>query len=202
MPYSKEHKQKTRQRILDSASRLFPRKGYDAVSIDDLMRDAGLTRGAFYHHFSDKAEVYSKAVLNAAFRSPIANQPPSSETTRWLSDVIDGYLNSYHIEDADIPCPLAFLATDISNRQSHARKAYGRVYGGLVEAIASRMEDFRDDEKNDVAMAVTALMIGGVAIGRALDSAETTEKLLVSCRQVAKQLLRATEEQGARSEAR
>jgi len=201
MPYSKEHKQKTRQRILDSASRLFPRKGYDAVSIDDLMEDAGLTRGAFYHHFGDKADVYSKAVFNAAFRSPIANYEPTNDSASWLSDVIDGYLNSRHIEDADIPCPLAFLATDIGNRQTHARKAYGRVYGGLVDAISSRMEGFREEEKNDVAMAVTALMIGGVAISRALESAETTEKLLGSCRQVAKQLLRATEEQGALSRA-
>ncbi len=195
MPYSKEHTQKTKQRILDSASRLFPRKGYDAVSIDDLMQDAGLTRGAFYHHFSDKAEVYAKAVFNAALRSPIATLPPMDDTAHWLNTVVDGYLNSEHIENADIPCPLAFLATDIGNRQSHARKAYGRVYNGLVQAFSSRMGNFREEEKNDVAMAVSALLIGGVAISRALDSAETTEKLLSSCRQVAKQLLRANEEQ-------
>ncbi len=193
MSYSKEHKQKTRQRILDSASRLFPRQGYEAVSIDDLMKGAGLTRGAFYHHFSDKADVYSKAVLHAAFKSPVANKEETSDSDRWLCEVIDGYLNPEHIDNQDIPCPLAFLATDIGNRQSHARNAYGRAYDGLVNAIALRMEDFSDEEKNDVALAVTALMIGGVAIGRALDSEEKTEKLLDSCRLVAKQLLRATE---------
>jgi len=43
MPYSKDHKQASYQKILDSAIRLFSTKGFDQVSIDDLMNDAGLT---------------------------------------------------------------------------------------------------------------------------------------------------------------
>ena len=47
MPYTQEHKQRTRERILASASKLFSRQGYDSVSINDLMQDAGLTEVRF-----------------------------------------------------------------------------------------------------------------------------------------------------------
>lgn len=189
MPYSKEHRQKTRQRILDSAGRLFTRKGYDAVSIDDLMRDAGLTRGAFYHHFADKDDVYATAILSAARQSPIAAHPAADDPVRWLHGVLDAYLSHEHIEHADTPCPLAFLATDINNRQGHARKAYTRAYQGLVHALASRLDVSSDEISHDTAMAISALMIGGVAIGRALDDRAMAEQLLGSCRRLAKRLI-------------
>ena len=57
MPWTTEHKQKSREKILSSAARLFTKKGFDAVSIDDVMRLAGLTRGAFYAHFKSKSDV-------------------------------------------------------------------------------------------------------------------------------------------------
>src|SRR5262249_17960177 len=45
MPYSPEHKRDTHQKILESARRLFNRKGFSEVSIDEIMDNAGLTRG-------------------------------------------------------------------------------------------------------------------------------------------------------------
>ena len=54
MPYPVEHRHLTKERILRSARRLFNRHGFDAVSIDDVMADAGLTRGSFYAYFGSK----------------------------------------------------------------------------------------------------------------------------------------------------
>ena len=62
MPYTKEHKQRTREKIVDSARRLFNRHGFTGVSIDEIMADAGLTRGGFYNHFSTKEELYAEVV--------------------------------------------------------------------------------------------------------------------------------------------
>ena len=54
MPYSKAHKNSTREKILESAFKLFAIKGFKGITIDDLMNNCGLTRGAFYAHFSSK----------------------------------------------------------------------------------------------------------------------------------------------------
>ena len=54
MPYSAEHKARSREKILEAAVRLFAFRGFDQVSLDDLMQEAGLTRGAFYAYFVSK----------------------------------------------------------------------------------------------------------------------------------------------------
>jgi TetR/AcrR family transcriptional repressor of nem operon len=56
MPYSLTHKQETRERIVNSARRLFNRKGFTEVTIDEIMKHAGLTRGGFYRHFDTKEQ--------------------------------------------------------------------------------------------------------------------------------------------------
>ena len=58
MPYTQEHKAETRARIVRSALGLFVRHGFEPVSIDAIMAEAGLTRGGFYNHFATKEELY------------------------------------------------------------------------------------------------------------------------------------------------
>src|SRR5262249_20384010 len=59
MPYSPDHKKRTRQRILKTAARLFNQKGFSEASIEDIMRAAGLSHGGFYRHFKGKDELYA-----------------------------------------------------------------------------------------------------------------------------------------------
>jgi len=190
MPYTPQHKQQSRERILDSASRLFSRRGYDAVSIDDLMTDAGLTRGAFYNHFSDKTDVYTEAITHATINSPIAQQKlcatydPAS-----LASLLDSYLSSAHVYDVDPPCPLAFLVTDVGVREPRVRSTYTRVFCNMTKFV-KKFLNWKDRNKRDeTALALTAMMIGGVAISRALNDREVVEELLKCCRRTAKKLL-------------
>ena len=52
--YGTEHKQATRQRIIETAGRRLKRDGIDGSGVATLMADAGLTNGAFYAHFPSK----------------------------------------------------------------------------------------------------------------------------------------------------
>jgi AcrR family transcriptional regulator len=47
----------TRDRLIDAAVRLFSRPGSGLISIEAIAAEAGLTKGAFYHHFADRAEL-------------------------------------------------------------------------------------------------------------------------------------------------
>jgi TetR/AcrR family acrAB operon transcriptional repressor len=55
---TKEEAQETRNRILDFAEHVFSEKGVSRTSLDDLARAAGVTRGAIYWHFRNKAELF------------------------------------------------------------------------------------------------------------------------------------------------
>jgi TetR/AcrR family transcriptional repressor of nem operon len=190
MPYTKEHRARTREKILDSAGRLFSRNGYEAVSIDDLMNDAGLTRGAFYNYFASKSDVYAAAIVHTALNSPLSKERvDGTSRPAWFMNILNGYLNREHVEDKPSPCPLAFLVTDVANRDPAVRSTYTRVYTNLLALFESQLTDFDSRDKRETAMAVTVMMIGGVALGRALDNSALTEELLESCRNTAKNLL-------------
>jgi len=116
MPYSQEHKERTRKSILNSARELFSRNGFDAVTVNEVMEDCSLTRGAFYAHFNSKSDLYSEALKYSATNSELAKKKPKNTSSKeWLSQLLDGYLSVKHVRGEE-PCPLAFLATDIVSR--------------------------------------------------------------------------------------
>ena len=61
MKITKAQSQENRARIVETASALFRERGYDGVSVADLMLAAGLTHGGFYKHFESKAELMAEA---------------------------------------------------------------------------------------------------------------------------------------------
>jgi len=193
MPYSKDHKATTRKKVLDSAITLFSSKGFDHVSIDELMKHAGLTRGAFYAHFESKEAVYAKAIIAGAKKSRIRHQKPKELTEEaWMKDLLMGYLSEDHITQKYSPCPLAFLVTDIANNEVEVRTTYTRMYKMLNKTIQAQIDKNPDRKKpsEQEILATTAMMIGGVAISRALNDNVTTKKLLDSCRNATLHLLK------------
>ena len=59
MRKTKEEAEKTRQDLLKAALSVFSQKGYAATTLEDVAKEAGVTRGAIYWHFGSKAELYS-----------------------------------------------------------------------------------------------------------------------------------------------
>ncbi|MFI0454094.1 TetR family transcriptional regulator [Actinomadura sp. 6N118] len=53
-----EYAEATRQALLDAGADLFAERGYAATSIEDVVREARVTRGALYHHFRSKQELF------------------------------------------------------------------------------------------------------------------------------------------------
>jgi AcrR family transcriptional regulator len=51
-----------RERLLESAKRLFSQKGYYATSVEDIVESAGLSKGAFYFYFKSKEELFKSLV--------------------------------------------------------------------------------------------------------------------------------------------
>ena len=74
MPYTAEHKARTRARIIEAARVLFNRRGFEQVSIDEIMQHAGLTRGGFYNHFASKDELYAEAIRSFTSCNPFARR--------------------------------------------------------------------------------------------------------------------------------
>jgi TetR/AcrR family transcriptional repressor of nem operon len=102
MPYAPKQKRDTREKILESARRLFNRNGYSGVSIEEIMSNAGLTHGGFYRHFTGKDELYAAAVRQFLCKKrPAAWQRrrgPSTVTKPHAQRIVDAYFSRAHFE--------------------------------------------------------------------------------------------------------
>lgn len=57
--------QKTKQNILETAMRLFAEKGLENVNVEDVVKEVGLTRGAFYHYFKSREELIASVMYKS-----------------------------------------------------------------------------------------------------------------------------------------
>ena len=92
MPYSAVHKEQSRERILLAAVDLFCRKGFDQVSITQVMQHAKMTHGAFYAHFASKVSLYAEAIQTAAQHSLLVSQGSDLSTDKLIT-LITQYLS-------------------------------------------------------------------------------------------------------------
>jgi len=190
MAWPLDQREQTRRRILDSAARLFALKGFDAVGLDELMADAGLTRGAFYHHFRTKTEVYEQAIGHAA---QVGSARLDSLGGEGLGQLVEHYLSREHAEGETLRCPLAFLAADVTHREAAIRGSYTRFFERFVQRLARDLPG-PAAQRRCRALRLATTLIGGVALARALDDESLAEELLAACRQGAQALLAADED--------
>ncbi len=66
MKRTQEEAAKTRQDLLDAALQVFSRQGYQAARLQDIAKAAGVTRGAIYHHFGSKGELFNTLMDEAS----------------------------------------------------------------------------------------------------------------------------------------
>jgi AcrR family transcriptional regulator len=141
MPYSPKQKRNTREKILESARRLFNRRGYSRVSIEEIMSDAGLTHGGFYRHFTGKDELYAAAVRQFLCKKTPAvwqkRREPSAVTKPRAQRIVDAYFSRAHFDDHDGCCPLLGTASDVERAGEAVKAAYQEV----VEQMVNVFED-------------------------------------------------------------
>ena len=77
-----ERTETTRRLILDQAYQLFGKNGYSKTSLDDIVVQCGLTRGALYHHFNGKKELFSTLVLDVEHEMHEAIASAAGKTPR------------------------------------------------------------------------------------------------------------------------
>ena len=172
MAWKEQHKIESRERIVDSAAQLFTQLGFDSVSIDDVMKAAGLTRGAFYAHFKNKAELYQCAIIAGAKQAKAVLE--RAEDFSVLS-MAKHYLRIGDANHPDSFCPLAFFVTDMTQRDSKIRNTYTQALKGYIEILESMALS------PDKARQAAVMMIGGLALSRAITDELLREDLLQSC---------------------
>ena len=180
MPISTTRKAAIRAEIVEHAARLFRLRGHAGTNIDDIMLAAGLTRGAFYAHFTSKDDLFAEIVRMGHGLLPRlrAAQKPTA--------VLDAYLDRESLSATAQGCALAALAGDVARSPLAARLAYSNVLHGAIAELARGRKHTLDAD----ATAVAILAVGAVTLARASGDTRLSDWLLRCARRAAKTLMK------------
>jgi TetR/AcrR family transcriptional regulator, transcriptional repressor for nem operon len=140
----RRNKEVTRKKILDTAFWLFYSRSFNDVSIDDITKTAGITKGALFHYFKNKKEL-GYAVVDEVLK-------PTTEQ-KWIKPLekfdnsLDGILtcidtHMIHSPKEFIPlgCPLNNLIQEVSNTNPIFRKKLSEVLDIWIEGVNTHLK--------------------------------------------------------------
>lgn len=162
--------------IVDAASRLFRERGFEGVSVSELMAAAGMTHGGFYRHFESKEALEARA-LSEALEGAVAHIADlASRSACPTTDVIEDYLSERHRDDRAGGCPLAALAADVARTapDSPLRAALARG----AQAYASQLQALDDSADRQAALAQLCTIVGALVLARATQNDPISSEIL------------------------
>ena len=177
MRVSKEQAAESRERILDVASKLFRERGLDGIGVADLMKNAGLTHGGFYGHFSSKEDLMAQACTRALGRS-VEKWEKLSGKDRPLSVIVQAYLSKRHRDDRGDGCVLASLGGDVSRQGVPVRRAFTDGLRSMIAVLARVVRGRTEAAKRKNALATYASLVGALVLARAVDDPKLSDEIL------------------------
>ena len=180
MKVTKTQARENRARIVETASTLFRERGYDGVSVADLMAAAGFTHGGFYKHFASKADLMAEAAA-IGFSQSVANIAGVDAAV-----FIKEYVSRQHRDALGNGCTLAALSGDAARQPESIRKAFAtgiesqlatleRADGALSESAKREARAKRID--------TLAHVVGAIMLSRACpDDSPLADEILETCR--------------------
>lgn len=182
MPLSKEHKAATRERILSQAAALFRRDGVDGVSVPALMKEAGLTHGGFYAHFSSKDALIAEAVTRSLRQTADHLVTLAGRSKDRAAAVIDEYVRPEHRDHPESGCAIAALGAETSRGDALVQRAMADGARGSAERLSETLG--LGDHASDDVLALYAGMIGAIVLARACGEDEVlSDRVLDVCRE-------------------
>jgi TetR/AcrR family transcriptional repressor of nem operon len=172
MRYPVEETAAKHERIVKEASRLFRERGFENVSVSQVMKAAGLTHGAFYAHFSSKEELQAAAVAHGIKVSLERLQRSNNKKSK--ESFADLYLSRWHRDNPGDGCTMAALAQEVARSTPELKAAFEQ---GLENILSAK----RGDRKE--AIFWVAALIGGVVLARAVRAPRLSDEILCSVRQ-------------------
>jgi AcrR family transcriptional regulator len=175
--YGKEHKEATRRRIIETAGRRLKRDGIDGSGVATLMKDAGLTNGAFYAHFESKEDLVATAVSEQlrGQREWLASFPPGRDG---VEQMVRTYLSPEHRDNPEEGCPSAALLDEIGRCTDPTKESYTGGVLVVIDDIAAHLAPQDPSSARTKVLGVYALMVGTLQLARALADRKLSDDLL------------------------
>lgn len=184
--YTQGHKEESRARIVDAAGRGFRKHGYGGIGVDGLAREAGVTHGGFYGHFSSKAEAFMAAVVNDLQKLRAGVEAVRAERgAGWIGAFAAFYMGRKRTCDLADACTLPSLSVEIERSDLVARAAYQTELLRVLDAVAAGLPGEAGTERTAHAWVLLSLLVGGVTLARAVPDQAVAEQIATAIQKAA-----------------
>lgn len=174
-------------------------QGYAATSVDDICREAGLTKGAFFHHFKSKEDL---AVAAAAHFAAMAERLFAAAPYRTLADPLDRLLGYIDFRSAiivgplpDFTCLLGTMVQEAYDTHPAIRAACETYIGAHVAEVAKDIEAakarYAPDARwsaDSLALYTQAVLQGAFILAKAQNGHKTARDCIAHLRRYLEQL--------------
>jgi TetR/AcrR family transcriptional repressor of nem operon len=190
MRHSKVEKAKTHKRIVAIASKRFREEGFAGIGIADLMKEAGLTVGGFYKHFSSRDDLVAEAVGSALelwkrqVDAAASGGPPVT-----YASLVDNYLSEAHRDHPGTGCAVSALAGDIARSDKRTRAVVTRQIRDNIELVATLIRDTKEKDKGTArsqAVLTYCALVGAIGMARAVSDEQLSREILKTVGQLLK----------------
>jgi TetR/AcrR family transcriptional repressor of nem operon len=167
-------------RVVETAAGLLREKGFDRVSVADLMHAAGLTHGGFYNHFESKDDLEAAACAHVFDQSvaaveAIAAMAEPGERAQAFDAYKRNYVSKKGRDASAARCPMVAFAGDVSRQSPAIREEYAsglhRYLDAFERAAAGRKSGRRKDARRQ-AIAQLAALAGALTLARSVAEAD------------------------------
>ncbi len=172
-------KEASHERIVAAAARAIRRSGYDGTGVADIMKEAGLTHGAFYAHFASREAMLAEAAGRAcaesaaAAASMVAGAPSSGA----LASMLEAYLSKAHQQQVEMGCPLAALGSETPRQAPEVRQVTTRHIKETIDLIGRQSPDWGQPDAHERALVTLSTMVGALLLARAVDEPALSDRL-------------------------
>ncbi|MGC1168279.1 MAG: TetR/AcrR family transcriptional regulator, partial [Candidatus Acidiferrales bacterium] len=171
-------KNRTHARILKVAARRFRELGLDGIGVADVMKQAGVTVGAFYKLFESRDELVVEA-LGAAFKDLDAWEKHADT----LALLLEKYLTEAHRDNPGAGCAMGALLGDMSRASKSAKTVYTARVKHSLAVTAGLLPSEEDADKRGRALLILTSLLGALNLSRAVSDPSLSREILDKVRQ-------------------
>ena len=173
-------KEASHERIVSAAARAIRRSGYDGVGVADIMKEAGLTHGAFYAHFASREAMLAEAARRACAEaaSAAANVALNAPPKKALASMLRTYLSKEHLAQVEGGCPLAALGSETPRQAPEVRRVTTRHIKETIDFVARQSPDWGRPGAHERALVTVSTIVGALLLARVADEPALSDRLL------------------------
>lgn len=179
-------KQETHERIVRTAAGQIRERGYDSVSVGDVMKAAGLTHGGFYAHFESRDAMLAEALDAAASDSlgRLGKATDAAAPEEALAELLEFYLSDRHVAHPEHGCILASLGSETRRQTPEIRKVMTRRIKEMADLVERQLPGWGKAGRHEDALGVLATMLGALILARAVDEPGLAKDIRAAAKQL------------------